>query len=126
MESRGTGLRPQRPAGWEQQATINFKSPGGPNSAPQGPAKGPAVTSRSMQAPIPGEIGTQLQQGPGGFLGQILMGRPGMEGERSRPGNDGNTAKGGFGASGGPAITGSPTVGNVMGSTHFGASKGGF
>lgn len=134
-ESRGTGLRPQRPVGWEKSARIDF-SPSGPNQAPQGDAKGPMPTSRSMQAPIPGEIGTQLEQAPGGFLAQQLMGRPGMQVERARPGDDGNIVKAGAGMAGGfPAAGKGPgggleskpgITGGAAANPHIGAGKGGF
>lgn len=124
MDSRGTGLRPQRPAGWEKTGMISISATG-PNAAPQGPAKGPAVTSRSMQAPIPGDSVGALQQG-GGFLAQQLAGRPGMSVERAKPGDDSNVSSSGFVASGGPMTTKGGVLGSTSGTPHFGASKGGF
>ncbi len=117
--------RTQRPSGWEHGSRIDF-SPGGKNGAPQGPAKGPAVTSRSMQAPIPSEVIDSMESAPQNFISQIIAGRPGMAGERARPGDSGNVASGGFGPSGGPTTGGTPTIGATKGGSHFGASKGGF
>lgn len=122
MESRGTGLRPNRPPGWEHGAHIDF-APNGPHGAPQGALKQGEVTSRSMQGVIPGEIGTQLDQSPGGFLGQILMGRPGMEAQH-RPGDA--AAVGQFGPTGGAMITKTGVQGSTAINRHIGSSKGGF
>jgi hypothetical protein len=72
--------------------------------APQGPAVTSRPTSRDFapggesrmmgQAPIPGEVQTVFEQSPGSFLNQIFAGRPGMQGERSVPGDDGNVQTG--------------------------------
>lgn len=103
---------------------IDFSSTG-PNRAPQGPAKGPAVTSRSMQAPIPGDSVGALERG-GGFLAQVLAGRPGMEAERSRTGGGGNDATSSWTPSGGPMTSKPGVEGSTNGGTHFGAGPGGF
>lgn len=134
-ESRGTGLKQNKPPGWETGSHINFKEVG-PYGAEQGPEKGPHPTSRGMQAPIPGEIGTQLDQAPGGFLGQIIMGRPGMANQRERPGDSSNVIKAGpgmvgaFPAAGSGSGGGMTTKPGVMGRTadnpHIGSTKGGF
>jgi hypothetical protein len=123
VETRGTGLKQNKPPGWETGSHVNF-SPDGPNRAPQGPGKGIMPTSRGMQAPIPGEIDSQLQQSPGGFLRQILMGRPRMEAERARPGDA--AAVGQFGPSDGPMVTKEGVQGGAAQNPHIGGGKGGF
>lgn len=127
MESRAAGgLTHRRPAGWEHSSRIDFNE-GGPNGSPQGPGKGIEPTSRSMQGVIPGEIGTQLDQAPGGFLGQILMGRPGMALERSKPGDDSNIVPSSFGPSSkGPMVTKGGVQGGAALNRHIGSGSGGF
>lgn len=81
-------------------------------------------TSRSMQAPIPGEIGTQLEQAPGGFLAQIIMGRPGMAKERCKPGDA--AAVGQFGPTRDEMVTKEGVQGGAALNAHIGSGTGGF
>ena len=112
METRGTGLKPQRlPSEWEKRPLQMTKE------SPQGPAKTGKATSRSL-APIAGTVVTQLQQGdPGGFISSVLASRPSAA-VRTKPGDDGNvggTSKGGSEEAAGSATktTGSKAVGKT-------------
>lgn len=89
MESRGTGLRPQRPTGWERRPAAPLTQ-----QSTQGPSQ--LRSAGGAQAPIPSQVTNVLGESPGGFITQIIAGRPGLEAERARPGNDGV-----FGGSGG-------------------------
>lgn len=93
-ESRGTGLRPQRPAGWERRPAVPLS--GAQAQGPQGPSQ--LRSAGTPQAPIPGQVVDTLADAPGGFIAQIVAGRPGMANERSRPGDAGNVSgsTGGF------------------------------
>ena len=123
----GTGLRPQRlPSEWEKRPLELTKE------SPQGPEKQGAVTSRSMQAPIPSTVVDAMASAPGGFVTQILAGRPGMQVERARPGDGGNVVPsiGGLPAAGsgpGGGLVSKPGIqGGTAHNAHFGAGKGGF
>ena len=105
METRGTGLTPQRlPSPWERKPLELGKEPD------QGPMVTSKPTSRSL-APIPGEVNTQLAMG-GNFVQEQLNARPGTRGGiHTPPTPEGD--KGGFGVDDLDHVTGKPTKGST-------------
>ncbi len=114
----GTGLRPNRPPGeWEKRP---LPMTGAQADGPQGPS-----VLRSLGTPqgcFPSQVVDVLADSPGGFLTQILAGRPGMELERNKPGDDTNTSgpvsgfPGSFMPKGSASkVTGTPTMGSTSG-----------
>jgi hypothetical protein len=83
---RGTGLRPQRPAGWERRPGVPMD--GKQAEGPQGPSELRSVGT--PQGSFPSEVVNTLAASPGGFMTQILAGRPGLEAEKARPGDSSN------------------------------------
>ncbi len=118
----GTGLRPNRlPGDWEKTTLEMTKM------SPQGPEVGKLATgtSRSMpQGEIPADILGQIESVPNGFIPQLIAGRPGMQREQVRPGDDSNKAgPTGFpaaGLGGGGGMTSKPGVmGGTLGKGTF-------
>lgn len=92
------GMRPPQrvPNEWEKRPLeMTKESPQGPEvtSRPTMRSLAPGAESRSGLAPLPGEVVTVLEEG-GGFTAQMLAGRPGMQRERSVPGESGNLSVG--------------------------------
>ena len=104
----GTGLRPQRmPKEWEKRPLPMTQE------SPQGPSE--LRSARPAQGVFPSEVVDTLAASPGGFLTQIVAGRPGMERERAKPGDDTNV--GGTGGIPGPntGLSRQPTRGSASG-----------
>jgi hypothetical protein len=98
MSVQGMPSPNRMPSEWMKETLpMTKESPQGPavTSRPTSRDFAPSAESRMMgQAPIPGDVQTAFEQSPGSFLNQILAGRPGMAGERSVPGDDGNVQLG--------------------------------
>lgn len=82
----GTGLRPNRmPSEWEKRP---LQMTGAQAAGPQGPSQ-LRSTGTPQGAAFPSDVINVLEES-GSFISQILAGRPGMEKERSKPGDNSN------------------------------------
>lgn len=112
-ESRGTGLTQRRPTGWERRPAVPMS--GAQAAGPQGPSQ--LRSAGQAQGEFPSQVIDTLADAPGGFITQLIAGRPGIEAQRSQPGNAGNVA-GSLGGFPGPNTGLSHTTGkSVVGKT---------
>ena len=115
----GTGLRPNRmPSEWEKRP---LPMDGAQAEGPQGPSALRSINS--PQAPFPSDVVNVMAEG-GGFVSQILAGRPGMQAERATPGDNTNQS-GPLGGFPGPNMTGtSGSATRTTGSPVMGQTSG--